>query len=310
MKLLITGGTGMLGKALRRFAVTTYDEVFTPARQELDLLDEDSTYRYIAALRPEVIIHAAARVGGISANIANPLSYLSENICMDVNLMTTARKLATPKLIYTASSCMYPSNLEHAMREEEILTGPLEPTNEGYALAKLVGWKMVKIIASESKLSWRTVILSNLYGPNDHFDPSRSHLLAAIVAKMMVAKANGKECVEMWGDGSSRREFTFVDDVAEFLIQSLPDLDKFPVTMNLGVGTDYSVREYYDYVAKVIGFTGSISEDLSKPTGMRRKLMDSSLARKLGWEPKTGIETGIRQTIEWYQSSERDASFE
>lgn len=298
----------MLGRALTRFADTTVDKVFTPSRDDLDLLDESSTHRYIAGLKPDAIYHAAARVGGISANIAYPLSYLTENVRMDVNLLTSAMKLAVPRLVYMGSSCMYPRNLEHPMAESEILTGPLEPTNEGYALAKLVGWKMVKIIASDSSLSWRTVILSNLYGPNDHFHPSRSHLLAAIIAKMMEAMEKGEDYVEMWGDGSSRREFTFVDDVAEFLISSLPNLDRFPVTMNLGAGKDYSVREYYEYVAKVIGFPGSIRKDLSKPTGMRRKLMDSSLALEQRWEPKTDIEVGIRRTVEWYRKSRRENS--
>lgn len=301
MKTLITGGTGMLGSSLIKFARKQGREILTPNRNELDLRNESSTRLYLTEFRPEVIIHAAARVGGISANIANPLDFLIDNIRMDSNLLTAANDLKIPNLVYIGSSCMYPKNLSHAMREDEILTGPLEPTNESYALAKLVGWKTVKIVASSSSMSWRTVVLSNLYGPNDHFNPARSHLLAAIIEKVMIAKAVGNPTVEMWGDGSSRREFTYVDDVSEFIIRSLPRLAEFPDTINLGAGIDHSVREYYDFVFNAIGYSGQIREDLTKPTGMKRKLMDTSLAQGYGWSPGTSIESGIQNTVTWYR---------
>lgn len=303
MKLLITGAGGMLGSSLKKFAVARDLVVLTPTRLEMNLLNETSTYDYISAQKPDIIIHAAARVGGISANIEQPLSHLSENIRMDLNLLTVAQDLAIERLIYVGSSCMYPKNIEHAMSEDEILTGPLESTNEGYALAKLVGWKTVRIIAEDSKLSWRTFVLSNLYGPKDHFEPERSHLLAAVMRKMTDAKKEGKESVEMWGDGSSRREFTFVEDVGEFLIDSLEILHELPITLNVGCGVDYSVREYYGLVARALGYTGSITCDLTKPTGMQRKLMSSTIAQKWGWKPKTEIDSGIRQTLRWYQDN-------
>lgn len=302
MKLLITGAGGMLGLSLKKFAVAQGVDVLAPTRLEMDLLDEIATSRYIAFWQPDVIIHAAARVGGISANIEYPLRYLSENIRMDINLLTVAKNLAIKSLVYIGSSCMYPKNIEHAMREHEILTGPLEPTNEGYAMAKLVGWKMVRIIAEDSGLNWRTVVLSNLYGPNDHFEPERSHLLPAVIRKITEAKRKGNTSIDMWGDGLSRREFTYVEDAGEFLIESLALLQEFPVTLNVGSGVDYSVREYYELVARALNFTGSIICDLTKPTGMQRKLMDSSMAEKLGWRPKTEIESGIRQTLRWYQN--------
>lgn len=291
-----------MGLSLKKFAVARDLVVLTPTRLEMNLLNETSTYDYISSQKPDIIIHAAARVGGISANIEHPLRYLSENIRIDLNLLTVAQDLAIERLIYVGSSCMYPKNIEHAMSEDEILTGPLEPTNEGYALAKLVGWKMVRIIAEDSKLSWRTFVLSNLYGPNDHFEPERSHLLAAVMRKMTDAKKEGKESVEMWGDGSSRREFTFVEDVGGFLIDSLEILHELPITLNVGCGVDYSVREYYDFVARALGYTGSITCDLTKPTGMQRKLMSSTTAQKWGWKPKTEIDSGILQTLRWYQN--------
>ena len=291
----------MLGLSLKKFANIQGREILTPNRSVLDLRDEPSTRLYLAKLKPKVIIHTAARVGGISANIANPLDFLIDNIRIDLNLLTAASELKIPNLVYIGSSCMYPKNLSHAMREDEILTGPLEPTNESYALAKLIGWKSVKIIANSSSLAWRTVVLSNLYGPNDHFNPEKSHLLAAIIEKVTVADTLGSPTVEMWGDGSSRREFTYVDDVSEFIIRSLPRLAEFPVTMNLGAGIDHSVREYYEIVFNSLGYNGQIREDLTKPTGMKRKLMDISLAESYGWNPKTSIESGVQQTIAWYK---------
>lgn len=308
MKTLITGGTGMLGSSLKKFANEQGREVLTPNRNELDLRSESSTRLYLARFKPKIIIHTAARVGGISANIAHPFDFLIDNIRIDSNLLAAASVLEIPNLVYIGSSCMYPKNLSHAMREEEILTGPLEPTNEGYALAKLVGWKIVKIIANSSSMAWRTVVLSNLYGPNDHFNPARSHLLAAIIEKVSAAKRDGSSIIEMWGDGSSRREFTYVDDISQFIIQSLSRLAEFPDTMNLGAGIDYSVREYYDIVFNALDYTGEIREDLTRPTGMKRKLLDTSLAREYGWNPETSIGSGIQQTVAWYKQHGTESS--
>lgn len=310
MKILITGGTGMLGTSLKKFACGKGNEILTPNRIELDLLNETSTQLYLAEFKPNVVIHTAARVGGISANIAHPFEFLIDNLRMDSNLLTAASKIEIPNLIYIGSSCMYPRNLSHAMREEEILTGPLEPTNESYALAKLVGWKIIKLIADSSSLAWRTFVLSNLYGPNDHFTPTRSHLLAAIIEKVEKAKVTKSLTVEMWGDGSCRREFTYVDDVSEFIIQSISHLSEFPETMNLGTGVDYSVREYYDFVFNALEYDGQILEDLTKPIGMKRKLMDITLAQEYGWNPKTSIESGVKQTVAWYKQYRNESALD
>jgi len=294
----------MLGSSLKKFVNLEEYEILAPDRATLDLSDRKEVFKYLSENQPEVIIHAAALVGGISANIANQFDFLSKNIRMDANLLGAARDYKIPKLIYIGSSCMYPKNLTRAMREEEILTGPLEPTNEGYALAKLVGWKSVQFVASSESLTWRTVILSNMYGPKDHFEPSRSHLLAAIIEKVSVAKADNLKTVDMWGDGSNRREFTYVDDVAKFLIESLPRLVEFPDTLNIGAGVDHSVREYYEMVVDVLNYHGEVRADLTKPTGMKRKLMNVAKAKKLGWRTQTSIEDGIRQTVNWYKESQ------
>ena len=301
MRILVTGASGMLGSAITRFSTLADHQVLIPNHRELDLEQELHTYEYLKLHRPDAIFHCAAKVGGISANVANPIEFLTKNIRMDSSLLGAAKELEIQNLIYMGSSCMYPKNLPHAMTESEILSGPLEPTNEGYALAKLVGWKTVQFMAS--KLTWRSMILSNLYGPHDHFEPGRSHLLAAIIEKVHRAKETKSETLDMWGDGSAKREFTFVHDVAEFLVGSLNRLNEFPDTLNVGAGIDYPVIEYYKMVSETMDYEGSIIPDISKPTGMQRKLMDISQARNFGWAPKTSIETGILRTVSWYEKS-------
>jgi GDP-L-fucose synthase len=298
MKILITGASGMLGTEIAQEALRSGHEVLLPSHGDLDLRNESATYEYLKLNSPEAIYHCAAKVGGISANIANPSEFLTENIRIDNSVLAAAKSLEIPNLIYMGSSCMYPRNLTHAMKEDEILTGQLEPTNESYALAKLVGWKTVQL--NSNNLNWRTVVLSNLYGPRDHFEQNRSHLLAAIIAKTHDAKKNRAPEIEMWGDGNSRREFTFAKDVAEFLISSLPGLAKFPATLNIGSGIDYSVFEYYQFVSEIMGYEGDIVPNLERPTGMVRKLMDVSRASALGWRANTQIRIGIEATSTWY----------
>lgn len=305
MRVLITGGNGMLGSALNRIGSDSGLTILSPSRKELDLENEVATFRYIEANPVDAIVHAAAKVGGIAANIAHPVEFLTQNIGIDRNILNASFQLGVNKLIYVGSSCMYPRNLSHPMKENEILSGPLETTNEGYALAKLVGSKTVEYVAQTKELAWRNIIPSNLYGPNDHFEPERSHLLAAIIEKVSYAKRNNLFEVEMWGDGEVRREFTYVDDVASFMIKSLERLEVLPTTMNLGVGIDYTVREYYEIVIKSFEAQLKIVADPSKPAGIKRKLLDVSLARSFGWEPKTGIESGIESTIDWYLSSRK-----
>ena len=303
MKVLVTGGSGMLGSAVVNFASLGGHQVLSPSHDELDLNEQLQTYEYLKRHSPDAIIHCAAKVGGISANVANQIEFLTKNIRMDSSLLGAAKELEIENLIYIGSSCMYPKDLPHAMTESEILSGPLEPTNEGYALAKLAGWKTVQFMAK--RLTWRSFILSNLYGPQDHFEPGRSHLLAAIIEKIHLAKTENSETIEMWGNGSAKREFTFVEDIALFLIESLEKLKIFPDTLNLGAGVDYSVLEYYRFVSKAMNYTGEIVADLSKPTGMKKKLMDISQARNFGWAPQTNIESGIAKTVTWYEESSR-----
>jgi GDP-L-fucose synthase len=200
---------------------------------------------------------------------------------------------------------MYPANRDSALTEDQIMTGPLEKTNENYALAKIIGSRMVEAISEEYKLNWRTFIASNLYGPNDHFGSDKSHLLSAIISKALDAK-NSKSKIEMWGDGKPRREFTYVEDFSDWIVASINKLSTLPQNLNLGIGTDHTVQEFYSMVLETIDYQTEIVSNPDKPNGNMRKLLDSSQARALGWNPKTSIEDGIAKTINWYLSNKVD----
>jgi len=290
----------MLGSHLLSYAQKTKFELLTPNRKELDLSDINATRIYLRASKPDAIIHAAAIVGGISANIRNPWEFLTKNIQIDSNLLLSAFEMNISKLIYIGSSCMYPKNTGHPLKEVEILSGPLEETNEGYALAKVVGTRTVQAAAKSAGLCWKTIILSNLYGPNDHFDEDRSHLLAAIIKKVHWAVQNNLDSVEMWGDGTARREFTFVNDAAAFIINTLETLHTLPNILNVGAGVDYTIEDYYRMVIAIFGFNGALVPNLEKPTGMTRKLMNVSLAAEFGWQGGTSITEGLEKTVKWF----------
>ena len=303
MKVLLTGSRGMLGSAILKVIPSSYD-VEKPTRAELNLLSPQDVTSFIANSKPDVIIHVAAKVGGIQANIDNPFEFLTENLRIDLNVLTTAQASAIPRLFYIGSTCMYPKDQTGPLVEKDILTGILEPTNEGYALAKIIGSKIVEIVATKENLNWRVLIPSNLYGPGDNFNPNGSHLVAAIIRKVDNAIKTNSPMIDMWGDGESRREFTFVDDVAQFICDSLTNMELLPIKMNIGTSVDYSVREYYEKISKLMGYQGLINADLNKPNGMRRKLSDSSLALRHGWDPKTDLDAGLSKTIAWYRENE------
>jgi len=302
MRILLTGGSGMLGSAIQKELNSLGYEFSAPSSAELDLLSSTSTSEFVSGFQPNAIIHAAARVGGIQANINDPYRFLTENIVMDSNLFKIAKELRIQSLVYIGSTCMYPKDKLEALSELDLLTGPLEPTNEGYALSKIVGLKTVEIVSKQFGLNWRTFVPSNLYGPGDHFEIGRSHLLAAIINKVWEAKESGSTEIEMWGDGTSRREFTYVNDVANFIVQSLEVLHSLPHYLNLGAGEDHSISEYYETVCKLMSFEGEITRNLSMPTGMKRKLSSIELAREFGWAPKTSLEEGIVETLSWFKA--------
>ena len=307
MKVFLTGVRGMLGRHLMTELELLGHQVAAPNSSELDLRDSLATSTFIERIAPEAVIHAAAVVGGIQANIDGGGRFLTENLEIDHSVIFGAKNLGVKNFIYIGSSCMYPANRMEPLQVSDILSGPLEPTNASYALAKISGSKAVEAIDSIEGFNWKTLIASNLYGPGDHFEPERSHLLAAIISKVQVAKEEKSAQIVMWGDGKVRREFTYVIDFAKWVGASISNLQNFPSLVNVGCGDDFTVQEFYEMVMRDLSFEGELVADLSKPNGNRRKLMDSSVARSLGWNPSTTISKGIVETNRWLLENRNNA---
>lgn len=290
----------MLGGHIKRELECEGHFVFAPTSSELDLRDSEATRDYLNKVAPDAVIHSAAVVGGIQANIEGGGRFLTENLEIDHSVIFNAKELEVENFIYIGSSCMYPANRQEPLQLQDLLSGPLEQTNASYALAKISGAKAVEAFDFSSGLNWKTFIASNLYGPGDHFEPRRSHLLAAIIAKVEEAKRMNYSEIVMWGDGEVKREFTYVEDFARWVAVSVTSLEKFPSMLNVGYGVDYSVRQFYEISMEVLGYQGKLTADTSKPNGNLRKLMDSTMARGLGWAPSTNIQDGILKTYKWY----------
>lgn len=276
-------------------------EWLTPRHSELELTDYAATLNYLKQNKPDLIIHAAGKVGGIQANMREPVRFLIDNLDMGRNLLLAAAELGINKLINIGSSCMYPRNRMEALVEEDVLGGELEPTNEGYALAKITVARLADYLSREnSTLHYKTVIPCNLYGPFDKFDPRWSHLIPAILHKLHHAKLASENTVEIWGDGNARREFMYAGDLADALIQLSQCIDESPALMNVGLGFDHTVNEYYEIAAEVVGYQGSFVHDLSKPVGMNRKLTNVDKAHRWGWQAKTSLHDGLSKTYQYY----------
>jgi GDP-L-fucose synthase len=298
--VVVTGANGMLGKTVcEKFKIEGFD-VLEITREKVDLMDANKTLEYFSKYKIDLIVHCAAVVGGIQANIDGGTKFFTDNVRIDSSVLFAGRALGVENFIYIGSSCMYPANIDHPLKENDILTGALEPTNKNYALAKIFGAHLTTSIAIENNLNWRVFIASNLYGPNDHFGTDKSHLLSAVIKKSIEAKEKRETKIDMWGDGLPKREFTFVTDFADWIFNSSKILNKLPHVLNTGIGEDYSVIEYYNKVLNTIGYSCEVVANKSKANGNMRKLMDSSLAMKFGWSPKVGIDEGIKKTIDWY----------
>jgi len=302
-RVFISGSRGMVGGNIVAYARKSGWQIFAPSRDELELQDTSAVARYLKETEIEAVIHCAARVGGIAANVAAPADFIIDNIKIDSSIISSARELEIEEFIYFASSCMYPRNTTQPMKEDQILTSTLEPTNEGYALSKIVGAKAVAAIAVQDGLNWRVLIPSNLYGPGDNFDKDTSHLVPSVIQKISSAISANQSSVEIWGNGEAKREFTYVGDVAEFVIENIHNLNLWPLMMNLGYGEDFSVNTYYKEIADALSFSGTFFHNLSKPVGMEQKLLDSSIAKENGWRPKTSLDSGIEKTIKWFQEN-------
>lgn len=304
MKILLTGGNGMVGKNLLEHPLAAEHSVIAPSRAELNLLDLNSVERYFSHFKPEFVIHAAGTVGGIQANMEDPVRFLYENMQMGMNLIKSAAKSGVPNLLNLGSSCMYPKEAVNPLVEESILTGSLEPTNEGYALAKIACAKLCEYYSyKNSNLNYKTVIPCNLYGRHDNFEKNRSHMIPSVIDKIHQAKLKEKPVVEIWGDGTARREFMYAGDLADFILHSIDKFDELSPYLNVGLGRDYSINEYYEAIADVIGFNGKFKHDVTKPTGMKQKLVDVTRLEDTGWKAKTELLEGLKKTYSFYLGS-------
>ena len=299
--LLLTGGSGLVGRNIQNHYASNKWNIIAPSSNDLNLMDYASVKSFFNECKPDIVLHCAGRVGGISANIEEPVAFLDSNIVIGRNVVMGAREAKIKKLINLASTCIYPREAQNPLKEKYILEGKLEPTNEGYAIAKIVALRLCQYIRKEDpSYNYKTLIPCNLYGRFDKFDPKNSHLLPAIIHKVHQAKIIGKQSVEIWGDGSARREFMYIEDLADAIYFALESISDMPDLMNLGVGTDYTIKEYYESVALAIGWQGEFVFDYSKHTGMAQKLSDTSLQLKWGWQPKTTLKEGIRSTYKYY----------
>jgi GDP-L-fucose synthase len=301
--VLLTGGSGMVGRNVAEFPAAAGWKLVAPTSRELDLRDAQATADFVRKLKPDVVIHAAGRVGGIQANIAAPVDFLVTNLDLGRNIVMAARAAGVPRLLNLGSSCMYPREAANPLVETSVLHGELEPTNEGYALAKIAVARLCQYVMREQPaLSYKTLIPCNLYGPHDKFDPKHSHLVPAIIHKVHVAKVQAQSEVEIWGDGTARREFMFAPDLADAIWRAVETFDTLPDMMNVGVGRDHSVNDYYRIAAQVIGWSGRFVHDTSKPAGMKQKLVSIERQAAWGWTPATSLEDGIRATYHHYLS--------
>lgn len=301
--IFVTGGTGMVGHNVCDLAAERGLEIVAPRHRDLDLLDADAVLATLRKVKPAVVVHAAGYVGGIEANMREPVRFLTRNWDMGKNVVLGAREAGVPRLINLGSSCMFPKDSPHTLREEDVLAGPLEPTNEAYAIAKSAVQRLCAYISGETPaFQYKTLIPCNLYGRYDNYDPKRSHLAAAIIHKLHTAKVAGHATVDIWGDGSARREFLYAGDLADAILAAVDRFDSLPVVMNIGAGVDHTVNGYYEVAAEVVGFTGTFVHDLSKPVGMMRKLMDVSRAAAWGWTAKTPLKDGLARAYDFYRT--------
>lgn len=295
MRALLTGAGGMLGSSIADAwrARRPEDELVELRRADLDLRDVEATRSVIAGVRPDVVVHTAASVGGIGDKLARPLPYLLENVRIDASVLDAVVGLEVPSYVYIGSAAAYPADAVNPIAESALFGGPLEPANEPYGLAKLTGITAVGYAARQTGRPYRALLPSNLYGPGDNFDPARAHLIASTLRKTHTAKAEAAAHVEVWGDGTARREFTYAPDLAAWLVAEIDEVGRWPAAMNVGAGTDHTIREFYEFAAEIIGYEGELRFDPSRPSGVPRRLLDSSLARTHGWSPTTSPLAGM-----------------
>ncbi len=299
----IAGHRGLVGSAIwRKLESEGFTNLAGKTRSELDLKDRTAVFDYLTDARPKYLVLAAAKVGGILANSSYPVDFLSENLQVQVNVLDAALEAGVERVLFLGSSCIYPAHAPQPIKEEYLLTGHLEPTNDAYAIAKIAGILQIQSVRRQYGLPWISAMPTNLYGPGDNFSPQGSHVLPAIIRRYEEAVATGAESVTNWGTGSPRREFMHVDDMAAACLHLLERYDG-PAQVNVGTGSDVTIKEIAETIAQVVGFTGETRWDTSKPDGMHQKLLDVSKLADAGWTSQIDLEDGIRSTVDWFRSN-------
>ena len=302
-RIFVAGHAGLVGSALvRRWTAAGIGSLLLRRRSELDLADKGAVDAFFGRERPDHVLLAAAKVGGILANDQFPADFLRDNLVIQTNVIDAAYRFGVRKLLFLGSSCIYPKFAEQPIREEALLTGALEPTNQWYAIAKIAGLKMCEAYRRQHGFNAISIMPTNLYGPGDNFDLKTSHVLPALIRKFHEAKVAGADQVEIWGTGAPRREFLHVDDLADACFHLMQSYDDEPL-INVGCGEDVSISELATLVGRIVGFQGSVVFDRSKPDGTPRKLLDVTRLSSLGLKPRIRLEDGIRDTYDWYRSS-------
>jgi len=305
--IFVAGARGLVGSAIcRALAARGFTRVLAPSRRMLDLRDRAAVDRFFTAERPDYVFMAAAKVGGIVANDSYPADFIRDNLEIQTNVIDAAYRAGTRKLCFLGSSCIYPRLAPQPMQESSLLTGPLEPTNQWYAIAKIAGIKMCQAYALQHGFNAISVMPTNLYGPGDSFDLETSHVLPALLRKCEAARESGSREVTVWGSGTPRREFLYVDDLADALCFLMERYDS-PEIINIGCGEDLTIAELATLIADVVGFRGELVFDHSKPDGTPRKLLDIGKVKALGWQARTPLRDGVRATYDWYLKNAKQA---
>ena len=302
MTIIVAGATGLAGSALVRAFEAQGRKVIGVNRSVVDLLNSKATESFVAKVKPSLIVDAAAKVGGIKANDSFPVEFLADNLTIQSNLMNAAHKAGVPNFVFLGSSCIYPRDCAQPIKEEYLMTGPLEETNSAYAIAKIAGIELVNSYRKEYGTNWISLMPTNLYGPRDNFDLAVSHVLPAFIRRFIEAAESAASTVTLWGSGSPLREFLHVDDLAQAVILASHKYDS-SLHLNVGSGEDLSIKELSRKVAAAAGFTGKIEWDSSKPDGTPRKVLDVSRIKALGWKPTITLDQGIASTIAWYKEA-------
>ena len=297
-KIVLFGSNGFVGTNFLNDTRALNYKVYAPSKSEVNLFNKSEILNYLKLKKPDLIINTAGKVGGILVNSENNFSFLNENILLNYNLINSSKELRIKNYINLSSSCIYPKDKNNLLKESDILNGKLEETNEGYALAKIFALKSCYYLSKQ--FNYKTIIPCNLYGPFDDFNHNTSHMIPGVISRVHEAKINNKKHVQIWGNGGARREFMYIEDFIDFLYFALRNFNQIPNILNVGLGYDFSIIEYYNQILSLLDYKGKLLIDNTKPSGIKQKLMDISLLQTLGWKSKTSLYQGLKLTYKFY----------